>query len=70
MFKFYLGVNGKAEKYYELEGWRYPPEFTSCSSNERLQFDYALVKLKQPIEYSEFLQLTYPCEKCLIANNR
>jgi V8-like Glu-specific endopeptidase len=50
-FKFYLGACGTAEKYYELESWRYPAEFTTCPKDDRLEFDYALVKLKQPIDY-------------------
>jgi V8-like Glu-specific endopeptidase len=69
-FKFYLGANGIAEKYYELESWRYPPEFATCPANERLQFDYALVKLKQPIDYKEFLDLSFPCDTCLVKNNK
>jgi V8-like Glu-specific endopeptidase len=69
-FKFYLGACGTAEKYYELEDWRYLTEFSTCPTNERLEFDYALIKLKQPIEYKEYLELSFPCDTCLMNSNK
>jgi V8-like Glu-specific endopeptidase len=70
VFKFYIGASGTAEKYYELEDWRYSSEFKTCPQSEKLEFDYALVKLKQPIDYKEYLELSFPCDTCLINNNK
>jgi V8-like Glu-specific endopeptidase len=70
VFKFYLGASGTAEKYYELEDWRYPSGFKTCPLRDKLLFDYALVKLKQPIEYKEYLELSFPCDTCLMDNNK
>jgi hypothetical protein len=69
VFKFYIGASGTAEKYYGLEDSRYPSEFKNCPISEKLEFDYALVKLKQPIEYKEYLELSFPCDTCLMDNN-
>jgi V8-like Glu-specific endopeptidase len=50
-FKFYLGVDGVAEKYYEIESWRYLSEYKTCSPSNKFEYDYALLKLKTPINF-------------------
>jgi V8-like Glu-specific endopeptidase len=50
-FRFYNGeILG--EKYYEIEDWRYLPEYmTSPSDKKGFKSDYALVKLKTKTNY-------------------
>ena len=50
-FKFYLGANGVGEEYHVFDGWKYPEEFKTCPSSSKLPFDYAIMKLKKPIEF-------------------
>lgn len=46
-FKFCLPTNGVADLFYAVEDFRYPPQFETCPQTRKLQFDYALVKLKR-----------------------
>jgi hypothetical protein len=65
-----LGANGVAKEFYEIEGWRYLEGFKTCSANDgKLEFDYALLKLKQEVEYHHFLYLSFPCDTCLMLNS-
>jgi hypothetical protein len=58
-----------AEKYYEIESWQYLPEFKDCLPEARIQFDYALLKLKAPLPFHEYVPLTQVCEHCLMEMN-
>jgi V8-like Glu-specific endopeptidase len=52
-FKFYLAPNQTIDTttdYYDILDWRYMPEFKSSSKGNRLQYDYALMRLKIKIE--------------------
>jgi hypothetical protein len=50
-FRFYNGVV-LGQKYYEIENWRYLPEFiTSPNDKTGIKLDYALVKLKTKTDY-------------------
>ena len=69
-FKVYVGANGEAEEYHEVEGWRYPREFETCSPSAQLSFDYAILKLKKPVELGEFLPLCLACGECLTRDNK
>ena len=57
-FKFYLGANGVAEEYHEIEAWRYPEEFRTCSPSSKLIFDNAIMKLRKPVNFDKF----WPCQ--------
>lgn len=52
--KFYLknGDVDVAEKDYEIDSWLYLPEFVNCRQEERIEFDYALIKLKEPLPFN------------------
>jgi hypothetical protein len=69
-FKFYLGADGVAEKYFEIESWRYLSEYKTCSPSSKMEYDYALLKLKDPISFKEYLPLATPCGRCLMDNNK
>jgi V8-like Glu-specific endopeptidase len=60
-FKFYLGAEGVSEKYYEIESWRYLSEYKSCPDSRKMNYDYALMKLKNPIKFDKYLPLATPC---------
>lgn len=70
-FKIYVGADGTAKEFFEIEGWRYDASFKnkSATGNERLKNDYALIKLKRPVNLNKFLQLALPCELCLMKQN-
>lgn len=48
-FKFYIGADGVAEEYHEIEAWKYPEEYKTCDKSNKLPHDYAIMKLKKPI---------------------
>ena len=52
--KFYPGVNGPLEKYYEIEDFFLPGKFIL---NPGVTTDYALLKLKKSVNSKEFLPL-------------
>lgn len=68
-FKFYIKDGKVAEKYYEIESWKYLPEFENCSSDARIKFDYALLKLKNPLPFDKYIPLSEVCEHCLMEMN-
>jgi hypothetical protein len=43
---------------FEVEDWRYHPEFRTCAKENKLEVDYALVKLKSNIDLIEPLSLS------------
>jgi hypothetical protein len=47
-FKFILGAKGAEKEEHEVEAWMYLPEYKDCPGSNKLPFDYALLKLKQP----------------------
>lgn len=51
-FKFYLPTNGVADIFYAVEDFRYSPQFETCPQFRKLQFDYALVKLKREVNFN------------------
>lgn len=57
-FKFYIGADGVAERYYEIENWRFPEEFKTCKSSVVLQYDYAIMKLRRPIFFDQYLPVS------------
>jgi V8-like Glu-specific endopeptidase len=60
-FKFYLGVDGVAEQFYEVESYRFMSEYKTCPPSSKMENDYALMKLKTPIDFKEYLSLAIPC---------
>lgn len=68
-FKFYLGADGKAEEYHEVQAWRYPEEFKTCKPSVKLPHDFAIMKLKKPIRFDKYLPISQACSDCLIKNN-
>ncbi len=69
--KCYLGADGDAEKYYEIESCRYPQEYKSTTSDTTTKYDYAILKLKlkQPLSFKEYLPLLAACPRCLLERN-
>jgi V8-like Glu-specific endopeptidase len=56
--KFYPGVYGTLEKPFEVEAIRLPEDYLKEKSNlKSILFDYAILKLKQPVKHSQFLTL-------------
>jgi V8-like Glu-specific endopeptidase len=68
-FKVYQGADGVAKKYYEVESKRYLPAFKDCPKSGRIEFDYALLKLKDSIPFDRYMPLSAICEHCLMENN-
>lgn len=60
-FKFYLGADGEAEQYHEIEAWRYPEEFKTCPQSAKMPHDYGVMKLKKPVKLGRYMQLSLPC---------
>lgn len=67
-FKFYLGEDGEAEKYLCVERWRYPEEFKTCPPSLQQSYDYAIMKLKRPVNFRKYLELEFACTQCLLKN--
>lgn len=71
-YQVFGDVDGVAEEPHEIEDWRYLPEYRTCPMNNKLPFDYALVKIrpnpKRPITHDQFLELRPPCE-CVLTKD-
>ena len=69
-FKLYIGANGLAFEYHEIEVWRYPEEFKACLPIAKLPYDYAIMRLKKPVAFDYFLPLSMVCQECLTRDNK
>lgn len=79
-FKLYFGADGSAEEYFEVESWRYIKKYEDsfdCKEGDpalrhlkRLEFDYALIKLKKRVIHSKYLPLSASCEQCLMDHDK
>ena len=52
-----------------MEDWRYPSSFRKCPSEDRLENEYALIRLKQAADCDKFVPLALPCA-CLLEKRK
>ena len=56
-FKIYPGQHGVLDRPYFIQKWYYPKEYLTCPIKQKTHYDYAIFKLTEMVDTSNFIPL-------------